>query len=264
MNFVMHSSGSDLTHVVGEEVVIGEQELMDRAIAVVADIVRGDPFLIDCVSDEVRSRVYSMLSGDGVDFSNNPRPEAAVHQTNELPTFLTSAAGRICPDLDLGGHLERVGLVAYHIASAMGVDKDSKDMVRLGGRLHDMGKLDPEMHRIVGTDGVPPPEQKARIKLHPLIGARVVEYFRFPPNITDLVLKHHFRCDGKGYPMQKGETMSPEIGALSVADALDAMIKRRGKTLQASLEEIRDGSGVHFHPDAVRGLSNVAIRRIYG
>lgn len=260
----MHSPTSDIRHVVGQEVVIGEQELMDRAIAVVADIVRGDPFLIDCVADEVRSRVYSMLSRDGIDFSNHPRPEAAIHQTRELPTFLTSAAGRICSDLDLGGHLERVGVLSFHIASAMGLDQNSRDRTMLSGRLHDMGKLDPEMHRIVGVDGKVSPQEKPRIKLHPLIGARVTEYFRFPPDINKLVLNHHFRCDGNGYPMQNGEAMSPEIGALSVADTLDAMVKRRGKTIQAALEEIRDGSGKHFHPDAVQALSNVAIRRIYG
>lgn len=259
----MNGSISDITHVVGEEVVIGEQELKDRAIAVVADIVKNDPFLIDCVSYEVRARVADMIRSDGTSLSISTYPETPIHQTRELPGFLTSAAGRICPDLDLKGHLERVGALSYHIASSMRLDPDSRDRTRLGGRLHDMGKLDPEMHRIVGTDGVPPPQEKARIKIHPLIGARVTEYFGFPPDINNIVLKHHFRCDGTGYPMQNGEAMSPEIGALSVADALDAMIMRRGKSVQDAVEVVRNGSGKHFHPDAVKALSNVAIPLIY-
>ncbi len=262
MKFIMLRH-SDQIHVAGEDVAINDQELSERAISVVADIVKRDPALIDCVSYGVRSRVSDMLKQSGVDFPPHSRNKI----NTDLPRSITSAAGEICSDLDLGGHLERVGIIGFHIASAMGLDTHVKNNVMLGGRLHDIGKLDPEMHRIVAFDGVPPPDQKPRIKLHPLIGARVAEYFRFPKNITDLVLNHHFRCDGTGYPIQNGAPMSIEIAALSVADAIDAMVRPRPgrtiKTLDQAFQAIQNGSGKHFHPDAVQALPRVAISAIY-
>jgi len=265
----MHGN-SDQIHIPGDGVVICEQDVDNRAIAVIADIVRRDPFLIDYVSYGVRSRVHAALSEGKASFpysNTDCEPELGTNPRIELPSFLTSAAGRICPDLDLERHLETVGLVGYHIASAMGLDGDAKDRTRLAGRLHDLGKCDKEMHELAGS-GKLPRDRKVRIKLHPLIGARVSEYFQFPGDVTDLVLNHHFRCDGTGYPMQNGAPISPEIAALSVADALDAMVNARPErppiSISDALQEIRNKSGTHFHPDAVTALSRVALRRIYG
>ncbi len=266
----MHGELSAQIQVVTDSLVIDEKELTERAIAVVARIVDGDPFLIDCVSSEIKGSVNDILKSNcaTAGISDYPRPQSPIDQTKELPAFLTSAASRICHDLSLGGHLERVGMVAFNVASAMGLGEDKSHLVRLGGRLHDIGKLDTEMHHLVGLNGVLPPEQKARIKLHPLIGARVAEYFRFPKDVTKLILNHHFRCDGMGYPAQNGEAMSLEIGALSVADAIDAMVNARPgrevKTLEQAVKEIENGSGKHFHPEAVEALSRVAIRFVYG
>jgi len=68
--------------------------------------------------------------------------------------------------------------------------------------------------------------------------------------------------------MQNGAPMSPEIAALSVADALDAMVKPRPErpaiSISDAVQEINNKSGTHFHPDAVTALSRVALRRIYG
>lgn len=250
----------------GKEPVLTEEELAARAITIVADIVSRASHLINNVSYAIRSSVNNILQ-QGRRLSSYSRPDAGKNRSRDLADSLVSAAGIICPDLELDGHLDRVGIVGYHIAEEMGFDNSAKNRIRLGGRLHDIGKLDEEMHYIVGVNGVPSSRKKPRIKLHPTIGARVAEYFEFPRDVMDLILKHHFRTDGSGYPMQNGATMSAEVGILGVADALDSMIKPRPgkeiKNIPEALQEIRDGSGGHFHPDAVQALSRVAIQSIY-
>ncbi|PIZ76792.1 hypothetical protein COY05_00075 [Candidatus Peregrinibacteria bacterium CG_4_10_14_0_2_um_filter_38_24] len=257
---------SGLTYLtIGDEPALIERDLAERAIIIVADIVRLNPSLIDNVSHVVKDRVDQILR-QGCKFSAHVA-KGGNGRSKDLTSSLVSAAGTSCQDLELEGHLNRVGVVSYNIANVMGMDNPAKNRVRLGARLHDLGKLDREMHRIMGEENILSSERKAKIRLHPQIGARVAEYFEFPEEITNFILKHHFRADGSGYPNQNGAILTPEVGILGVADALDSMIKPRPgkeiKNIPEALQEIRDGSGGHFHPEAVQALSKVAIQSIY-
>jgi|GEM_PF-2792446 len=264
----MNNPASDITHLVGTEVLIGETELIDRAVTIVADVLKVAPFLKGNVSAEVRTMVLDKLRNSGeIDILDYPHPEEPIHQTRELPRLLAHASNQLYPQLALGDHSERVSDLASHMAAAMGLPRSSINNIRVGGLIHDLGKLDSEMADIASTpnDVEIPPERKARIVLHPVLGDRVAKYFGFPQEVADFALKHHFRFGEKdGYPSQNGADMSPEVGTISAADSFDAMVVRRDKSISDAICELQEGSGGHFHPDAIRSLSRVSIGRVYG
>lgn len=157
------------------------------------------------------------------------------------------------------GHTERVAGYALAIYDEMGADYKRllpRDDVRYAGLLHDIGKVAIPDH-ILQKEGKLTTEEYERIKLHPTIGADMVEQIESLAHVSPAVRYHHERWDGRGYPQQlKGEEIPLIARILGVADTFDAMIStrsyRQAVSPREAYEEILRCSYTQFDPKVVQ------------
>ena len=150
------------------------------------------------------------------------------------------------------GHSERVALVSKMLAEAAGLDAHTAERVYLAGVVHDLGKIGvPEA--VLGKPGRLTDDEFRLIKLHPEIGARILQDIRQMRDLIPGVLHHHELWSGKGYPHGLAGEDIPLFGRLiGLADAFDAMSSNR--TYRSALDrdrvlgEVRRCAGQQFDP----------------
>ena len=153
------------------------------------------------------------------------------------------------------GHSSRVTVFAQAMARRLRLDKERLAVLRLGALLHDVGKL-------VVPSGVllkcgPLTEEELRLmRRHPAAGARMLRTLGAPETILPLVLHHHERWDGDGYPTgRRGDDIPLEARVLCIADSFDAMTSTRpyraSWTPDKALEELERCAGTQFDPELV-------------
>ncbi len=119
-----------------------------------------------------------------------------------------------------------------------------------------LAKMDPDVYRLISLPRRLTPKEKTVVKMHPVIGKRVLEAFGVDPLICAMAGQHHERFDGTGYPFRRslGEA-SIEVGILTVADAVDAITAdrpgRNGRGIDGVLGFLEKGRGGHFDPAVV-------------
>ena len=170
----------------------------------------------------------------------------------------------------LQGHSTRVTAFAEGLARLLGWRRSELEALRLGGSLHDVGKIAVDAG-ILRKPGRLTEAELAHIRTHPVAGARLIEGVADLVPALPYVLHHHERWDGKGYPHGKAADQIPvEARLLGVADAFDAMTShrpyrraltvergsRRGGTLRG------DAIRSHVRPDVRRGLAPGRDQRI--
>ena len=151
------------------------------------------------------------------------------------------------------GHARRVTELADAVAGRLGWDDERRTLLRIGGALHDVGKLAvPE--EILSKPGPLDDDERAQVERHPWAGARIVWSHRELRPVVPAVLFHHERFDGGGYPAGRaGEEIPAEARVLAVADAFDAMTSDRPYRLalppEQALEELERCAGSQFDPE---------------
>lgn len=150
------------------------------------------------------------------------------------------------------GHGDRVTDLALSVARFLGWEQRQLELVRLGGLLHDVGKLALPTE-LLGRPGPLTPTELEEVKRHPATGARLVAPLPRARRALPCVLSHHERWDGDGYPRQIVTTSIPlEARLVCVADAFDAMTSARPYRLplsvDAALDEVADCAGTQFDP----------------
>lgn len=156
------------------------------------------------------------------------------------------------------GHSERVARYAKAIAEELGWDKNEMELIDWGGMLHDVGKIGiPDS--ILNKPGKLTDEEYNHIKLHPSIGAQIVQDISFLKSAIPYILEHHERFDSKGYPGGVvGKNISVQGRVLAVADAFDAMTSdrpyRKGLKAEDALDEISRNKGTQFDPEVARAF----------
>jgi len=154
------------------------------------------------------------------------------------------------------GHSERVTAYAIGIGRAMGLDAARLRTLELAGLLHDVGKIGvPE--NILRKAGPLNDEEYAIVKQHPALGHGILINMEGAEEVADVVLHHHERYDGRGYPDGLAKDKTPELARiLVVADAFDAMSSARPYrdrlAQEKVLTEIRRGAGSQFDPDIAK------------
>jgi PAS domain S-box-containing protein/putative nucleotidyltransferase with HDIG domain len=125
------------------------------------------------------------------------------------------------------GHQRRVSNLARGIATEMGVSKEQIQGVRMAGVIHDIGKISVP-GEILSKPGNISQNELGIIKEHPQVGYNILKTVDFPWPIAQIVLQHHERMDGSGYPNGiSGENILLEARILAVADVVEAMASHR-------------------------------------
>jgi putative two-component system response regulator len=135
------------------------------------------------------------------------------------------------------GHSERVTAFALALADRLGLARADRDVLHRGGLLHDLGKL-AVPDEVLNKPGPLTAAEFDTVKMHPVVGERIVEPLRSVRDIIPLIRWHHERLDGSGYPDGlTGDAIPPLVRLLAVADVYDALASARPYRSALSLEE---------------------------
>lgn len=179
---------------------------------------------------------------------------------NTIATVSAMAHALAARDAYTEGHAARVGELGAELARRLGLPTEDVEWVRLGGILHDIGKIGfPDT--LFETHGKKnPPELVKRIIGHPARGYEILRDLDFLGPALDFVRDHHERLDGSGYPRNlKGDDISLGACILAVADGYDAMTTDRpyqkGMEPKVALEKLRKQVPHRMKPEVVEALA---------
>ncbi|MEE8603780.1 MAG: HD domain-containing phosphohydrolase [Candidatus Aminicenantaceae bacterium] len=153
------------------------------------------------------------------------------------------------------GHQRRVTKLACTIGEEMGLSKDQVEGLRMSGELHDIGKIHVPAE-ILSKPGQISEAEYTIIKTHPQVGYDILKTIEFPWPVARIVLQHHERIDGSGYPSGlKDKNILLEAKILAVADVIEAMATHRpyrpALSIEESLREISKNRGTLYDSKVV-------------
>ncbi len=186
-------------------------------------------------------------------YETNHQLEESVRQIEKgyITTVLSLANAIEANDLYTRGHCTRVSEYSHRLGLAAGFsDKALKDL-EFASILHDIGKIGIS-DTIINKAGKLDEAEFERIRQHPAIGAEILKDVTFLDSCRTILLQHHERVDGKGYPAGLcGDAIDPAAKVLAIADSFDAMTSNRPyrkepMSLEAALLELEKGKGTQF------------------
>jgi putative nucleotidyltransferase with HDIG domain len=163
-------------------------------------------------------------------------------------------------DAYTSGHSSRVSRYAVKTAVQLGYTADRLEQIRLGGELHDIGKIGTR-EAILNKPGPLSADEFHHIKGHTALGERILAPFMSEsPMVLRIVRSHHERLDGAGFPDGLAGTQIPaEARIVAVVDAFDAMTTNRAyrasRTPEDAMHELQRCAGTHFDPDVVNAFT---------
>jgi putative nucleotidyltransferase with HDIG domain len=156
------------------------------------------------------------------------------------------------------GHSTRVMDYAMLIGEELGLPVEDVEQLRFAGLLHDVGKTGVP-HEILLKPSKLTGDELRRVKLHSEFGASIVDQIEFLKSLTPVILHHHERWDGEGYPAGlSGESIPLLARILAVADSYDAISTKKAyghrKSFALARKEVERGAGTQFDPRVVAAL----------
>lgn len=180
-------------------------------------------------------------------------------QSSYLNTIKTLTNIIDAKDNSTYGHSQRVMENALAIADELRLPQDQKEVLQYASFLHDIGKIGIDATILTKPRALSQEEWNKMVS-HPKIGADIVHQIGFLSDLAPIILHHHERYAGGGYPNAKLKGDKIPLGAriLAVADAYEAMISdrpyRRALTKQKAIEELKEASGTQFDPRVVKAF----------
>lgn len=177
-------------------------------------------------------------------------------KNNMLKSIMTLSRAIDAKDHYTYGHCDRVISYTYVLSKKLNLSKVAINNLKIGAVIHDIGKIGIS-DTILNKPGKLTKEEFEIIKTHPSIGYEIVQPLGLDHAIIDMIIHHHERWDGTGYPHgQLNENILLETRILSLADVYDALRSKRPYRDILSFEEtkkiITDWSGSHFDPELVK------------
>lgn len=175
--------------------------------------------------------------------------EDLLEEMKPLKTLMTVINSR---DTYTFNHVERVFHYSRIVADHMKLSPEDKRSLLFGAYLHDLGKINTSKETLITNQRLTD-AQWEELKKHPQDSADILSQIRGFEKIVPIVLQHHEKYDGTGYPKGlKGEEIHPLARILTIVDSFDAMTNQRpyqkAKTFQEAFEEIKRCKGTHFDP----------------
>jgi diguanylate cyclase (GGDEF)-like protein/putative nucleotidyltransferase with HDIG domain len=181
-----------------------------------------------------------------------------VQQVSDLHLATVEALARAIDAKDQlsHGHIRRVQVYAASLARAVGMSEPELQGVRTAALLHDIGKLAVPEH-ILSKPGPLTQEEFQKIRIHPKVGADIIAEVPFPYPVAPLILSHHERWDGRGYPHGlQGDAIPLGARVLTVVDYFDAIMTERpyhkAMSREAALALLQEEAGKGLDPTLVR------------
>ncbi|HVA94709.1 MAG TPA: diguanylate cyclase [Candidatus Dormibacteraeota bacterium] len=215
---------------------------------------------------EIYSRIEQFARSLAETESSNSSENGSL-QSSETPPFeplppivmdtLTSLAHAIdAKDQFTQGHSQKVSAYAVLIAEGLGLNAAQIEEIRLGGMLHDIGKV-AILESIVSKNGPLNPDEWETMKRHVEYGAKLLEPLRGTEQLRDMVAHHHEFIDGSGYPDGlTGDQISLGARIIAIADAYDTITSARtykkARMAEEAFQELERCGNAQFDPELVR------------
>jgi len=218
---------------------------IDQEVALLEDLAKDLSFGIETL----RTRTERDRIAD-----ENQRHMIAQQQT--LKDFVRVIASTVeMRDPYTAGHQYRVSQLAIAIGREMGLSEHAVKGLELAAMVHDVGQINVPAE-ILCRPGKLSVHEYLLIKQHPQTGYETLKDIQFPWPIASIVLQHHERLDGSGYPQGlQGDQILLESRIMAVADVTEAMLSHRpyrpARTLDAVINELQSGSGTRYDKAAV-------------
>src|SRR6266404_3492389 len=178
-------------------------------------------------------RSYRLYLGKLADETRHVEEMASLH----LRTIEALALAIEAKDHTTHDHLQRVRIYAIELGKALRISDDELEALRAAALLHDIGKLAVPEH-IISKPGRLTREEFEKMKIHPIVGAEILEEVKFPHPVVPIVRAHHERWNGSGYPYGlKGEEIPIGARILATVDCLDALASDRQYRRALPLDE---------------------------
>lgn len=218
---------------------------------------RGRPAIIGLMQDiSEKKRAEAQIQGYVAQL------ETAFMSTVEVATTLSELR-----DPYTAGHERRVGEIAVAIGKELGLDARRQEGLRVAGYLHDIGKITIPAE-ILSKPGKLSPIEFQLIQGHAQASYDVLKDVEFPWRVAEVVLQHHERMDGSGYPQGlRGEAILLDARIIAVADVIEAMSLHRpyraGLGIEVALSEIERGRGSVYDAEVANACLRLFRERRY-
>jgi diguanylate cyclase (GGDEF)-like protein/putative nucleotidyltransferase with HDIG domain len=231
------------SYFVGAAAALGTAILVERGGYWMAVLFACPPYLI--------YRTYKIYMARIQDQQRHVQQVSDLH----LATIEALALAIDAKDQTAQSHIRRVQVYAAGLARALGMPANEIQGVKTAALLHDIGKLAVPEH-ILSKPGPLTQEEFQKIRIHPQVGAEIISGVPFPYPVAPLILSHHERWDGKGYPAGlKGDEIPLGARILSVVDYFDALMSERpyhkAMSFEAAIGLLRQESGKALDPRVV-------------
>jgi len=232
------------SYFVGAVAAAGGAAVIERGGYWMASLAAAPPYLI--------YRTYKVYMSRIQDQQRHVAQVSDLH----LATIEALALAIDAKDQTAQSHIRRVQVYAAGLARALGMSENEIQGVKTAALLHDIGKLAVPEH-ILSKPGPLTQEEFQKIRIHPQVGAEIISGVPFPYPVAPLILSHHERWDGKGYPSSlKGDEIPLGARILSVVDYFDALMSERpyhkAMTFDAAIGLLRQESGKALDPSVVQ------------
>jgi putative nucleotidyltransferase with HDIG domain len=219
--------------------------------------------------EEWRSRARYRYYQNHLESLVNQQTKTLRETSREIVRVYDAAVCALGAALDLKDpeteeHCRRVAKNSVRLGRELGLSKEQLRNLKWSAYLHDIGKIGiPE--NVLGKRATLESQEMEVVKAHPLMGFRMISSIDFLKSATDVVLYHHERYDGSGYPYGlRGRDIPLAARIFAIIDALDAITSdrpyRNARPFSAVVEELKRGSGKHFDPDIVERFLEIPER----